>query len=237
MVPRAIAWAGACTLAAYLVGGRLQSLSGTIDLIIVGTAGLILATAAYPSPAGKQARPAGRSRLPRARSADGAVARAPEGGRWRRANPADDPPLNQSHRRRHHRRRAGHGLCLRLVRHAKRRGRTGAFRPARRGRLGRRARTCTRWTAGRPDQPGPGPGAAPTRSLRRLLGAAPRPRWPVVGRLAFCLTLLFRSSPRIWQHRPQLGESSQHLRVCWARPQWRATHFSATTRAAASERA
>jgi len=65
MVPRAIAWAGACTLAAYLVGGRLQSLSGTIDLIIVGTAGLILATAAYPSPAGKQARPAGRSRLPR----------------------------------------------------------------------------------------------------------------------------------------------------------------------------
>jgi hypothetical protein len=36
---------GACTLAAYLVGGRLQSLSGTIDLIIVGTAGLILATA------------------------------------------------------------------------------------------------------------------------------------------------------------------------------------------------
>jgi hypothetical protein len=35
----------------------------------------------------------------------------------------------------------------------------------------------------------------------------------VVGRLAFCLTLLFRSSPRIRQHRPQLGESSQHLRV------------------------
>jgi membrane protein DedA with SNARE-associated domain len=41
----AIAWAGACTLAAYLAGGTIQSLSGTIDLIIGGTAGLIIAAA------------------------------------------------------------------------------------------------------------------------------------------------------------------------------------------------
>ncbi len=41
----AIAWAGTCTLAAYLAGGTLQSLSGTIDLIIGGTAGLIIAAA------------------------------------------------------------------------------------------------------------------------------------------------------------------------------------------------
>jgi membrane protein DedA with SNARE-associated domain len=41
----AIAWAGTCTLAAYLAGGTLQSLSGTIELIIGGTAGLIIAAA------------------------------------------------------------------------------------------------------------------------------------------------------------------------------------------------
>ena len=33
----------ACTLAAYLAGGTLQSLSATIELIIGGTAGLIIA--------------------------------------------------------------------------------------------------------------------------------------------------------------------------------------------------
>jgi membrane protein DedA with SNARE-associated domain len=41
----AIAWAGACTLAAYLASGTLQSLSGTIDLITGGTAVLIIAAA------------------------------------------------------------------------------------------------------------------------------------------------------------------------------------------------
>ena len=41
----AIAWAGACTLAAYLAGGTLLPLSGTIDLIIGGAAVLIIAAA------------------------------------------------------------------------------------------------------------------------------------------------------------------------------------------------
>ena len=40
-----IAWAGAYTLAAYLAGDTLRSLSGTIDLAIGGTAGLTIATA------------------------------------------------------------------------------------------------------------------------------------------------------------------------------------------------
>ena len=39
----AIAWAGACTLAGYLAGGTLLGLSATIDLIIGGTAVLIIA--------------------------------------------------------------------------------------------------------------------------------------------------------------------------------------------------
>ena len=42
-VTGAIAWAGGGTLAAYLAGGTLQSLSATIELIIGGTAGLIIA--------------------------------------------------------------------------------------------------------------------------------------------------------------------------------------------------
>jgi membrane protein DedA with SNARE-associated domain len=42
-VTGAITWAGACTLAAYLAGGTLQRLSGTIGLIIGGTAVLIIA--------------------------------------------------------------------------------------------------------------------------------------------------------------------------------------------------
>ena len=41
----AIAWAGTCTLAAYLAGGTLLPLSGTIDRIIGGTAVLIVAAA------------------------------------------------------------------------------------------------------------------------------------------------------------------------------------------------
>jgi membrane protein DedA with SNARE-associated domain len=41
----AITWAGACTLAAYLAGGTLRHLSGTIDLITVGTTVLIIAAA------------------------------------------------------------------------------------------------------------------------------------------------------------------------------------------------
>ena len=40
-----IAWAGAYTLAAYLAGDTLRSLSGTIDLAIGGTAGLTIAAA------------------------------------------------------------------------------------------------------------------------------------------------------------------------------------------------
>jgi len=40
-----IAWAGAYTLAAYLAGDTLRSLSGAIDLAIGGTAGLTIATA------------------------------------------------------------------------------------------------------------------------------------------------------------------------------------------------
>lgn len=44
-VTGAITWAGACTLAAYLTGGTLLGLSGTIDLIIGGTAGLTIAAA------------------------------------------------------------------------------------------------------------------------------------------------------------------------------------------------
>jgi membrane protein DedA with SNARE-associated domain len=42
-VTGAITWAGACTLAAYLAGGTLQHLSGTIDLITGGTAILTIA--------------------------------------------------------------------------------------------------------------------------------------------------------------------------------------------------
>lgn len=44
-VTGAITWAGACTLAAYLAGGTLLGLSGTLDLIIGGTAGLTIAAA------------------------------------------------------------------------------------------------------------------------------------------------------------------------------------------------
>ena len=40
-----IAWAGAYTLAAYLAGDTLRSLSGTIDLAVGGTAGLTIAAA------------------------------------------------------------------------------------------------------------------------------------------------------------------------------------------------
>jgi membrane protein DedA with SNARE-associated domain len=41
----AIAWAGAYTLAAYLAGDTLRRLSGTIDLVIAGAAGLTIAAA------------------------------------------------------------------------------------------------------------------------------------------------------------------------------------------------
>jgi hypothetical protein len=61
----AIAWAGACTLSAYLAGGTLLPLSGTIDLIIGGTAVLSSRPPCSSSAGTQAARPAGRSRLPR----------------------------------------------------------------------------------------------------------------------------------------------------------------------------
>src|SRR5262249_60145848 len=54
----AIAWAGAYTLAAYLVGDALRRLSGTIDLVIGGAAGLRPAAAPLlilPPPTGQPA--------------------------------------------------------------------------------------------------------------------------------------------------------------------------------------
>ena len=57
-------------------------------------------------------------------------------------------------------------------------GRTaGAALQPRAGRAstaGRRARTCTRWTAARPSRPGPGPGSSPRSVPRRSGGVAPQ---------------------------------------------------------------
>jgi hypothetical protein len=85
----------------------------------------------------------------------------------------------------------------------------------RRGWLGRRGRTCTRWTAARRGRPGPGPGAAPTRSPRRSPGAAPPPCRPVVSRLAPCLSFC------LIHPRPGPFTDVHPDRVCAVRGRWR----------------
>ncbi len=100
-------------------------------------------------------------------------------------------------------------------------------RPARRSWPGRRARTCTRWTAGHCNRPGRVRGSAPTRSPRRS-PVTPRPP-PARASFPSRSWLTFRPRPFISGHprhvcarhgrsRTLANLSQQCWKACWRNP-------------------